>query len=130
MLGFRASPMSDADTLTELSHQIAAAIALRDVARLRGLLAPGFVARSMSGPPSEADAFLNGIASIPAETLFVRVENLQIDVEGDGALVTGVQQAQLRIDGNVVEDRRSFVDYFVRSGRQWKLRVAIDFGGA
>jgi ketosteroid isomerase-like protein len=120
---------TDAADLEALSHRIASSIAARDVVRLRALLAPGFVARSPNGPASDAYAFLNGITTIPGEIVFVRVEQLQVDVHGDGALVTGQQHAQVRVDGSVIDDRRSFVDFFVRIGGRWLLQVAVDFGG-
>jgi hypothetical protein len=47
-------------------------------------------------------------------------------VSGDAAIVTGVQQAQLKIDGAVVIDRRPFVDWFVKEAGDWRLRVAVD----
>jgi len=40
--------------------------------------------------------------------------------------VTGLQQAQLKIDGAVVIDRRPFVDWFVKEAGGRRLRAAID----
>ena len=119
---------TDAAELEALSHTIASLIAMRDVEGLRRLLAPGFVARSFTGESTGADAFLAAIASIPGEIAFVRVGELQIDVDGDKALVTGVQEAQLTIDGTVVDDRRGFIDYFARLDGAWLLKVAVDVG--
>jgi ketosteroid isomerase-like protein len=121
---------TDAADLEALSHSIASAISKRDVAALRALLAPGFVARSPHGASGDADAFLSGITSIPGDIAFVHVENLQVDVHGDGALVTGQQHAQVTIDGAVIDDHRSFVDFFVRTEGTWLLRVAVDIGGS
>jgi ketosteroid isomerase-like protein len=119
--------MDDRDRLIDVSKRLAAAIAHRDIAAVRGFLAPGFVQRPAGGDGIDADAFLDGISHIPGEILFVRVEQLTVDVQGDHALVTGHQRAQLNIDGSVVDDRRSFVDWFVREAGEWKLRAAIDF---
>ena len=119
--------MGDREQLIDLSKRLAAAIARRDVAAVRGFLATGFVQRPAGGDGIDADAFLSGIAEIPGDIVFVRVERLTVDVTGDHALVTGHQRAQLNIDGSVVDDRRSFVDWFVREAGDWKLRAAIDF---
>jgi hypothetical protein len=119
---------TDVAELEALSHVIAAAIAGRDIATLRHLLAPGFVARSFIGESTGADVFLQAIASIPGEIGFVRVGDLQIDVDGDKALVTGVQEAQLTVEGSVVDDRRGFIDYFARVDGAWLLKVAVDVG--
>ena len=118
--------MDDRERLIELSERLAGAISRRDVGEVRGLLAKGFVQRPTGGDAVEADAFLRGITQIPGDILFVRVEQLTVDVSGDAALVTGVQQAQLKIDGGVVIDRRPFVDWFVKEAGDWRLRMAID----
>lgn len=119
---------TDVSELEAISHTIAAAIAGRDVETVRRLLAPGFVARSFSGESTDAEAFLETIARIPGEIGFVRVGDFQIDIDGDAALVTGVQEAQLTIDGSVVDDRRGFIDYFARIDGGWLLKVAVDVG--
>jgi hypothetical protein len=57
----------------------------------------------------------------------VKAEQLTVDLAGDGAIVTGMQQAQLRIEGELVDDRRAFVDWFVLEAGEWRLRAAVDF---
>jgi ketosteroid isomerase-like protein len=118
--------MDDRAQLIDLSERLAGAISRRDVAAIRSFLAKGFVQRPAGGDAVEADAFLRGITQIPGDILFVRVEQLTVDVTGDGAIVTGIQLAQLKIDGAVVIDRRPFVDWFVKEAGDWRLRVAID----
>jgi ketosteroid isomerase-like protein len=119
--------MDDRAVLIELSERLAAAIGRRDVGAVGGLLANRFVQRHAGGEPVDAAAFLDGIANLPGEILSVKVEQLTLDIAGDGAIVTGLQHAQLRIDGELVDDHRSFVDWFVREGGEWRLRAAIDF---
>jgi hypothetical protein len=119
--------MGDRERLIEISEQLAAAIGRRDVAEVGGLLAKGFVQRHAGGAPVEADAFLDGIAKLPGEILSVKVEQLTVDLAGDGAVVTGLQHAQLKIEDDLVDDHRSFVDWFVREAGEWRLRAAVDF---
>ena len=118
--------MGDREQLIEISERLAEAIGRRDVVAVRGLLANGFVQRPAGGDPVDAAAFLGGISGIPGEIVSVKVEQLTVDIAGDGAIVTGVQHAQLKIDGNLIDDRRSVVDWFVREGGEWRLRAAID----
>ena len=118
--------MADAEQLIAISEQLAASIARRDVAAVRGLLATGFAQRSAGGPAIDADAFLAAITKIPGDILFVKVDQLTVDVTADHAVVTGIQRTQLKIDGAVVIDRRAFVDWFVRESGGWKLRLAVD----
>ena len=118
--------IDDAELL-RISQEIANAIGRRDVQALGAMLAPGFVHRSFSGATADATAFLDGVAGIPGEIVAVRLERITVDVAGDAALLTGVQYAQVRIDGQVVDDRRAFADFFVRAAGEWKLRAAADF---
>jgi len=121
--------MDDREQVIEASEHIATAIARRDVRAIRALLAPDFVHRAIGGAATGADAFLRAIEQIPGEIVFVRLDQLQIDVSGSGALVAGVQHAQVRVDGQVVDDRRPFVDWFVKEAGAWRIRVAIDLPG-
>jgi hypothetical protein len=120
------SELTDQDRLVAISHEIAGMIGRRDGAALRALLAPGFTARTLGGSVANADAFIQGVEGLPGEIEFVRVDSLAVDVTPAGALVTGVQHARLAIDGEVIEDHRSFADWFVRTDGAWRLQAALD----
>ena len=120
-------PVTDDAHLVRISHDIAEAIGRRDVQALGAMLAPGFVHRSFSGATADATAFLDGVAGIPGEIAFVRLERITVDVDKDAALLTGIQYAQVKVDGQVVDDRRGFADFFVKIAGGWKLRAAADF---
>jgi ketosteroid isomerase-like protein len=106
---------------------LAAAISRRDSGALAALLDPAFQLRTPGAAPTSADAFLAGIRAIPGEILFVRLEQVEIDVSGEGALATGVQHAQVRVEAQTIDDRKPFVDWFVKDASgAWKLRVALD----
>lgn len=118
------------EQLIELSHRIAAAIAGRDTATLRALLAPDFVHRTHGGDRSDAEAFLQGLAQIPGEIAFVHLERLVVDAASDWALVTGVQHARVILDGASIDDRRGFVDWFVKHEGEWRIQAAVDLPAA
>jgi uncharacterized protein (DUF952 family) len=131
----RATPFSpdadgaftDGQLLPEMAHAIAAAIGRRDVLLLADLLAPGFTYRSDAGQTAlDANAFLEGIRSIPGEIAFVRLERAAVDLAGDAAMLTGVQHAQVIVDGQTIDDRRAFVDFFIKIDGSWKLRAGAD----
>jgi ketosteroid isomerase-like protein len=119
--------MSDEALLIELAHAIAAAIGRRDAGLLAGVLAPAFTHRGDEGVTADAAAFLEAIRGIPGEIVFVRLERVDADISGDAALLTGIQHARLTLDGQTVDDRRAFADFFVKSDGGWKLRAAADF---
>lgn len=119
---------ADEAMLLDTTHAIAGAIGRRDARAIEALLAPGFAYRPGDGAAiASAEAFLEGIRNIPGEIAFVRVEHVAADVAGDAALVTGVQHARLTLDGQQVDDRRGFADFFVRIDGGWKLRAGSDF---
>lgn len=108
---------------------VAAAIAARDVNALHRLLAPGFVHRTHGGEVAAVEKFLEGIAAIPGEIVFVKLEDLRLDVTPAGVLATGVQHARVTIDGETIDDRRGFIDWFVESDGEWKIQAAVDMPG-
>jgi RimJ/RimL family protein N-acetyltransferase len=113
------------DQVADAAQRLASAIGRRDVGALRDLLAHGFVHRTPGADALDSDAFLRGIELIPGEIVFVRLDGLEIDMCGGGALVTGVQHAQVRLDGALIDDRRPFVDWFVKDRGEWRIRVAV-----
>ena len=118
--------MSDRERVLTTAREIAAAIGRRDVKSLARSLAPGFVARSPGGASSDADTFLRAVEQIPGEILAVDLHQVEVDLFDDEALVTGIQHARVRVNGDLIDDRRAFVDYFARIGGEWRIRVAVD----
>jgi hypothetical protein len=55
---------------------------------------------------------------------------VEVDVSDAGALVTGIQHAQVRIEGTEIDDRRAFVDWFVKRDGEWRILVAVDLPAA
>ena len=121
--------MTPDDTLLRaLADEIASAIARRDTTTLAGLLAPGFVYHSDGGQTtSDPETFLAGISAIPGEIAFVRLDSVAIDCHDDAAMLTGIQHAQVIVDSQTIDDRRSFADFFVKIDGAWKLRSGADF---
>src|SRR5688572_10147873 len=107
--------MPDRMRIAAAAEAVAAAIAARNLNTLRGLLAPGFVHRTHGGEVAAVEKFLEGIAAIPGEIIFVKLESLRLDVTPAGVLATGVQHARVKIDGQTIDDRRRFIDWFVET---------------
>jgi hypothetical protein len=113
--------------ITEAAHALATAIGRRDEGAIRDTLAPDFVLRSPGGPSVDAEGFLSGIRQIPGEIVFVKLEDVHVELTDGYALVTGVQHAQLILDGATIDDRRPFVDWFLRNeGGTWQIKLALD----
>jgi hypothetical protein len=118
--------MNEHEAVAECAMRITAAITRRDRPARASLLASKLIHRTAGGDSVDADGFLQAVENIPGEILSVTLEHLAIDVIGQAALATGIQHAQVRLDGRVVEDRRAFVDWFVKEAGAWQIRVAVD----
>ena len=122
--------MSESERVHRVAIAIAEAIGRKDAETVAAYLAPGFIQRSPGEEARDRDSFLATVRQIPVEILSVRLEAIEIDVSDAGALATGIQHAQVRIDGAVVDDRRGFVDWFVKHEGEWRVRVAVDLQSA
>jgi hypothetical protein len=118
--------MNESETLMQAALTMADAISRRDVKLIASLLAPGFLHRTPGGETKDADAFCATIQQIPGEIAFVRIVDANIDMADGGALMTGIQHARVRVKGQDIDDRRAFVDWFVKTASGWKFRVAVD----
>jgi hypothetical protein len=111
---------------TARSSQWSAAIAQRDQQRLARLAAPELVLRMPDQADVDRAGFLRSVAGIPGDILEVTGEGVRAHRAGDTGIVEGVQVARVRVDGNVIEDRGSFVDVFVRRAGAWQLVFALN----
>jgi ketosteroid isomerase-like protein len=117
---------SDVQRVIDAANRIAEAIGKRDVAALGRELAPGFLMRTPGDVGRSQEAFLDAIAQIPGDIVFVKLVSLTVDVVGDAAVATGVQHAQVRVEEQTIDDQRPFVDWFVKHDGEWRLRLAVD----
>jgi ketosteroid isomerase-like protein len=118
--------VDESRAILRAAQQMADAIARRDGDAIVTLVTADFVHRTPGEESRDLETFLRGIRAIPGDILFVRLTNLQVDVDGRSALLSGVQEARVRVEGQDVDDRRSFVDWYVKPGEHWLLRVAVD----
>ena len=119
--------MSELERVAATAHALAEAISRRDGDAVARFLTPDFVLRSPGKTATGRSAFAAGILELPDGIEFVKLRDLEIDLDGDHALVTGLQHARVRIDAQNIDDIRPFVDWFVRdAGNGWRVRAALD----
>jgi hypothetical protein len=127
MTSSRVPHESERGRISASADLLAAAIGRKDGTAIRALLAPGFVLRTPGGAAQDADQFVAGIEAIPLALVFVRLERVQIELLHGGALGTGIHRAQVRAEGQTVDELRPFVDWFVQDeSGAWRVRVALD----
>jgi ketosteroid isomerase-like protein len=120
----RAMSTADRDALFATEQAIMAAIRARDVTALAALVTDDFVLRMPGQPDADKQAFLAGIGAIPGEIVGVEGAELDVRVVGDVGVISGLQIARVRVEGQEIEDRGVFVDLFVRRNGRWIMQFA------
>lgn len=115
----------DREAILRVERETMAAIRGKDVKALGDILADDFVYRAPGAADVGRAEFLNNIASIPFELLAVRGEELRVFVNGETAVLTGVQRAQYRTDeGAEGVSSVAFADVLVKRDGRWLMVLA------
>jgi ketosteroid isomerase-like protein len=113
------------EVILQLERETMEAIKRKDPGALGKILADDFVHRSPGREQARKEEFLTTIASLPVIIDEIWGENLKVDVFGDTAILTGVQQVKTKsADGKVEEGAGAFTDVFVRRGDRWLMVLA------
>ncbi|HEV7747426.1 MAG TPA: nuclear transport factor 2 family protein [Pyrinomonadaceae bacterium] len=108
-----------------IEREIMAAIRLKDAAVLQPMLAGDFCYRTHFGAETDKAGFLQSVTSSPFEILSLHGEELNVNIYGDTAVLTGVQIAEARPpEGEKEESVVAFTDVFVRRDGRWLLVLA------
>jgi ketosteroid isomerase-like protein len=112
-------------TILSLERDIMVAIKSKDAAALGPMLGEEFIYRTHFGAEADKAAFLESIAQFPFTILSLRSEELNVNVYGETAVVTGVQVAEARPpEGETEESAVAFTDVFVRRDGSWLMVLA------
>jgi ketosteroid isomerase-like protein len=115
----------DAEAILQLERMIMAAIKSKDAAALSPLLADEFIYRTHFGAEADKEGFLQSIDSFPIEIMSLRGEELNLNIFGETAVLTGIQRAEARVPaGEPEESAVAFTDVFVRRGDRWLMVLA------
>jgi ketosteroid isomerase-like protein len=114
-----------AEPILEIERSIMAAIKAKDTAALAPMLADEFIYRTHFGAEADKRQFLESIVSFPVEILSLRGDELNVDMFGDVAILTGVQRAEARLPDHAPEESAvAFTDVFVRRDGRWLMALA------
>ena len=115
------------EEIIEIEKKIFVAIRTRDIPTLDEIVAEDFVFRGPRQPEIDKTEFLKSIKSFPIEILEIWSDDMQVNIYGDVALLTGVQQARTRDgDGKVVLSAGAFSDLFLQRDGRWSLVLAYN----
>jgi ketosteroid isomerase-like protein len=108
-----------------IEREIMAAIRQKDAPTLAPMLADDFCYRTHFGAETDKAGFLQSVTSSPFEILSLHGEELNVNIYGDTAVLTGVQIAEARPpEGEKEESVVAFTDVFVRRDGRWLMVLA------
>jgi hypothetical protein len=113
------------DGLLAAERAVFDAFAHRDGKVLAALTAPGFVLHIAGAPDTDRQTFLAAAVAIDGEILSVDGADLVTYRAGDTGIVRGTQISRVRVTGQAIEDRSSFLDVFVRREGRWVVTLAL-----
>ena len=117
----------DEQEIYEIERRLFTAIKTKDAASLASIVADDFVFRGPAQPEIGKAEFLESIKSLPIEILEIWSDDMKVNVFGDIALLTGVQQARTRDDdGKEQLSAGAFSDVFAKRNGQWLLVLAYN----
>lgn len=123
-------------TLDELSNQAMQAVlqcqqqfwlALqrKDADLFSQVLSDDFVCRSPGGADQNRTAFIAALMSIPFTILNVNGEAIAVRLVGDVAVLTGMQESQMRLpNGEIVSERLALTNIFQHNNGRWNMILA------
>jgi hypothetical protein len=108
-------------TLMSLENEISQVISSKDVSILERILTDAYKLISANGDAQDKFSLLNDIHQGRAGS-FGQPTDVQVQVDGDRAVVTGVREESIPIGRNKVQTARvRFADTFVRRAGEWQL---------
>jgi hypothetical protein len=100
------------------------AIATRDVATLEDLAASEFRFETAAGESGDRRSWLEGVRAMPYTIESITNEDLRLRLDGDRAVLCGVQRAVVLIDGKPIRDDAQFCDRWETRDGRWQVTFA------
>ena len=111
--------------ISQAQEQFWAALQSKDRQAFERLLADDFIGRSPGQPNQDLTAFIDTLTRFPVQVRSVGSNNLEVNVFGTIAVVTGVQVAQLELaNGQVKENRIAITNIFQQQDGHWLMKLA------
>jgi ketosteroid isomerase-like protein len=119
------NPTEIVELILGLERDIMEAIRTKNTPALTSMVRDDFVYRTHFGAAANKEDFLKSVASFPMEIISIRGEELNVDVFGETAILTGVQVAQARPpEGKPEESAVAFTDVFTKTDGRWLMVMA------
>lgn len=117
----RAEPAADIAQLTRQADAWDKAIVAKDLVGIAANMCDDFRQIGTSGEVENRESFLRDLMSTELEIDPYTVEEFEIRLYGDTALLSGRTRMTGRYAGTPFEAHYRYIDVYVRSGGQWRV---------
>lgn len=124
LVSHMASCASAPHPILRANKQLSESIAVRDMATLESLVAPDFRFETEDGSTGDREVWLGSIRDLPYAIKSITHVDLKLTVEGDSAVLCGVQKAHVLMEGETLVDDAAFCDRWDKRGDRWLITFA------
>lgn len=100
------------------------AIAAHDGETLGRVSAPDFHFETADGVKGDRAAWIDGVRTMPYEIPAITNDDLVLRLDGDRAVLCGIQRATVIVDGQTVQDESAFCDRWEKRDGRWLVTYA------
>ena len=119
MSSYAAPPVTD---VLAMQRRFWAALQARNGSELELVLAENYRCVSPGEPDQNRTEFIQTLTSFPFVVESVTCDNLQVNLVGNVAVLTGVQTAQMRVsNGELITDKIAITNIFNCLANQWQM---------
>jgi hypothetical protein len=110
------------ESIIQVQQRFWSALQSQSAADLESVLSENYRCVSPLQPDQNRAEFIRVLVSMPLMVKSITCDNLQVDVWGDVAVLTGVQVANMRFSsGEGVIDRIAITNVFNRVDEEWQM---------
>jgi ketosteroid isomerase-like protein len=110
------------ESIIQVQQRFWSALQTQSVADFESVLAENYRCIAPLEPDQNRAEFIRTLVSMPLMVTSITCDNLQVDVWGDVAILTGVQVAQMRFsNGEGVTDKIAITNVFNRIADDWQM---------
>ncbi len=111
------------ESILQIQQRFWTALQNQSDAELESVLAENYRCVSPLQPDQNRAEFIHTLVSMPLTVSSITCHNLQVDVWGETAVLTGVQIARMHLpnNGESVIDKLAITNVFSRVGEDWRM---------
>jgi hypothetical protein len=121
--GLEVASVATHEVLTT-NEKLFTAIGAHDGETLAQVSAPEFYFETADGMRGDRAAWIEGVRTMPYKIPAITNEDMVLRLDGDRAVLCGVQRCSVIVDGETVQDEQMFCDRWEKQNGRWLVIYA------